>query len=95
MPVGVGIELPGPLVAIANVALWPIHLCLYLVGPGPNIGSAEKPLREWTPVQDFAVVVGIGLSWAFYSSIAFLSIWFHRNRHLTETLKSGNNKGPG
>jgi hypothetical protein len=32
------------------------------------------------PVQDFAVVIGIGLSWIFYSSVVFLIIWIHHKR---------------
>ena len=80
-PIGGDIELSGLLAAVVKVILWPVSVCLHLVGPGPNIGTAEKPLHEWTPVEDFAVVVGIDLSWALYSSIAFLSIQFHRALH--------------
>jgi hypothetical protein len=79
-PIGVGVGVPGSLGAVAKVVLWPIAVCLYLSGPGPNIGSAEKHLQEWTPVQDFAVVAGIGLSWVFYSSIVFLLIWLQHKR---------------
>src|ERR1700745_1834742 len=68
-PIGVGIGMPASLETAAQVVLWPIGVCLYLSGPGPNIGSAGKHLHEWTPVQDFAVIAGIGLSWTFYSSI--------------------------
>jgi hypothetical protein len=52
-PIGVGVGVPGSLGAVAKVVLWPIAVCLYLSSPGPNIGSAEKHLHEWTPVQDF------------------------------------------
>ena len=77
---------PSPLGAVANVVLWPVTVCLYLSGPGPNIGSPEKHWHEWTPVQDFAVVTGIGLSWVFYSSVVFLVISFqHRRRALRKT----------
>jgi hypothetical protein len=82
MPVGIGlgVDIPSSLVTTAKVVLWPIAVCLYLTGPGPSIGPAQRHLHEWTPVQDFAVVAGIGLSWAFYSSIVFLVIWLRRNR---------------
>jgi len=81
-PIGVGVDMPSSVEAVAKVALWPIAVCLYLLGPGPNLGPAEKHLHEWTPVQDFAVVVGIGLSWALYSSIVFLLIWLRHKRRL-------------
>jgi hypothetical protein len=68
--------------------LWPIAVCLYLLGPGPNLGPAEKHLHEWTPVQDFAVVAGVGISWALYSSIVFMLIWFRHKRRLPKTAKS-------
>ncbi len=62
-------DIPGPVGAVAKVLLWPVPACLYLSGTGPNIGSPEKHWHEWTPVQDFAVATGIGLSWVFYSSL--------------------------
>ena len=80
-PIGVGVGVPGPLEAVAKELLWPIAVCLYLSGPGPNIGSPEKHLHEWTPVQDFAVITGIALSWVFYSSVVFLLIWLQQRRH--------------
>lgn len=73
-------EVPGQLGAVANVVLWPVAACVYLSGQGPNIGTPEKHLHEWTPVQDFAVVIGIGLSWVFYSSVVFLIIWIRHKR---------------
>ena len=79
-PIGVGLDVPRPLEAVGKVLLWPIAACLYLVGPGPNVGLPDRRLHEWTLVQDFAVIAGVGLSWVFYSSIAFLLIWFHRKR---------------
>jgi hypothetical protein len=87
-PIGVGVGVPGSLRAVAKVVLWPIAVCLYLSGPGPNIGSAEKHLHEWTPVQGFAVAAGISLSWAFYSSIVFLLIWVRHKRHVSKTVNS-------
>jgi len=85
-PIGVGVDVPSSVGAVLKVVLWPIGVCLYWAGPGPNIGPVEKHLHEWTPVQDFAVVAGIGLSWAFYSSIVFLLIWFRRKRRLPKTV---------
>lgn len=82
------VKLPSSLEAVGKIVLWPKAVCLYLVGPGPNIGFSESTIHEWTPVQDFAVAIGLGLSWAFYSSIGFLSIWFQRTRGLTKAAKS-------
>ncbi len=87
-PIGVGMGVPHSLEAVAKVVLWPIAVCLYLSGPGPNIGSAGKHLHEWTPVQDFAVVAGIGLSWVFYSSIVFLLIGLQHKRRVPKTVNS-------
>ena len=87
-PIGVGVDMPSSVETVAKVVLWPIAVCLYLPGPGPNFGPPEKHLHEWTPVQDFAVVVGIGISWALYSSIVFLLIWLRHKRRLPKTVKS-------
>ena len=85
---GVGVDMPASVVTAAKVVLWPIAVCLYLSGPGPSIGPAEKHLHEWTPVQDFAVLVGVGLSWTFYSSIVFLGIRLRHKRRLAKSTKS-------
>lgn len=68
------IDLFDPVATVANVVLWPVHVCVYLSGPGPSIGPPEKQWHEWTPVQDFAVAAGIGLSWMFYSTLTFVTV---------------------
>ena len=68
-------DVPGPLEAVATMVFWPVTATLHLVRPGPNIGIPQKYLDEWTIFQDFAVAAGVGLSWAFYSSVAFLIFW--------------------
>jgi hypothetical protein len=67
------VNLSGPLATVAKVVLWPVTISVYLSGPGPNIGPPEKHWHEWTPVQDFGVATGIGLSWIFYSSLLFVA----------------------
>ena len=47
-------ELFEPFAIVANVVLWPVHVCVYLSGPGPSIGPPEKQWHEWTPVQGLA-----------------------------------------
>jgi hypothetical protein len=88
-------DVPRPLEAVANVVLWPVAACVYLSGPGPNIGTPEKHLHEWTPVQDFAVVIGIGLSWVFYSSVVFLIIWIHHKRRALRKTSAATLTTPG
>ncbi len=63
---------------VIETVLWPIAICVYLSGPGAPIGPPEKHMYEATPVQVLAVFVGIGLSWAFYSSLVFLVLWWRR-----------------
>jgi hypothetical protein len=71
----IGTDAPGPPEAVAKMVFWPATATLNLVRPSPNIGVPQKNLDEWTLFQDFAVAAGFGLSWAFYSSAAFLIFW--------------------
>jgi hypothetical protein len=66
--------------AFAKVLLWPVTVCLYLAGPGPRIGAPDKNFHEWTPVHSLALLVGIGLSWVFYSGLAFVFLKFRSRR---------------
>jgi hypothetical protein len=50
---------PAPLRYSGYVLFWPVTAITYLVGPGPNIGTPEKPIQEGTPVQLFAIAVGV------------------------------------
>jgi len=74
------VGVPGPLGAVVDVVLWPVTACLYFPSLGPSIGSPEKHWHEGTPVQGFAAFTGIGLSWVFYSSVVFLTIWLQQRR---------------
>src|SRR5260370_29595903 len=78
-----GENLPAPFDAVVEIVFWPVPAFMHLVNfllPPPNIGSPEKPLREGTPLTALAFVVGIGLTWVFYSSLGFLIVWFRRRR---------------
>jgi hypothetical protein len=66
---------PSP---VAQGLLWPVTICLYLVGAGPRIAPPDKNLHEWKPTHSLAVLVGIGLSWVFHSGLAFMQF---RSRH--------------
>ncbi len=77
----------SPPSGVAKVLLWPVTICLYLVSPGPGIGSPDKNLREWTPTHSLALMAGIGLSWVFYTGLAFAFVQF-RSRHNTSAPSS-------
>ena len=73
--VSINISNPYHAVTLANVALWPVVVCGKLSvyhGLPSDLGSLEKPLYEGTPVFFFAFLVGLGLTWVFYSTVVFL-----------------------
>ena len=74
-------DVPSPVASLARIVLWPVTVCVNLTGPGPSIGPPEKHWHEGTPVQFLAVVIGMGLSWLFYSSLGFLLVRIWRRRH--------------
>jgi hypothetical protein len=74
----IGTDAPGPPEAVAKMVFWPATATLHLVRPSPNVGVPQKNLDEWTFFQDLAVAAGFGLSWAFYSSAAFLIFWLRK-----------------
>ena len=45
-----------------------------LAGPGFNMGTAEHPRYEWTPVQGFATFAGVASSALIYMALTY--IWF-------------------
>jgi hypothetical protein len=58
--------------------LWaPVSL---LAGPGFNIGTADKPMYETTPVQAFAGLAGIGLSAIVYVSLLYVLLRWRQHR---------------
>jgi hypothetical protein len=76
------LEPPDWLGSVAEVVFWPAIVCVSLSGPGAPIGPPERNLHEATPLQFAAVFIGIGLSWTFYSSLAFFAVWLRsRLRH--------------
>lgn len=80
---------PAPLDAVVEIVLWPVPAFMQLVDfllPPPNIGPPEKHWHEGTPVTLLAFVVGIGLTWVFYSSLGFLIVWFRRRRAARATV---------
>ncbi|SRR5713101_140366 len=72
---------------VARVLLWPVAVCLWLVGPGPRIGPPDKNWHEFTPTHSLALIVGIGLSWIFYTTLVFAFMKI-RSRHKASTSSS-------
>ena len=72
-----------------GVVFWPVAVCVYLSGDGAPIGPPEKHMYEATPVQVIAAFIGIGFSWIFYSSLAFLIVWIRKYRRRRQAF-SGN-----
>jgi hypothetical protein len=73
-PAAVILAVPAPRPLDAVLA-WPLVLLDIWVGPGPNVGTAEEPIYEGTPVHLAALVVGIVLTWVFYVLVARLVLW--------------------
>ena len=74
-------DVPAPTEHAARIVFWPATVLVLLTGPGPRLGRPEQNLHEATPMQLLAVIIGIGFSWFFYSSLVFLWIWLGRRRH--------------
>jgi hypothetical protein len=73
-PAAVILAVPAPRPLDAILA-WPLVLLDGWVGPALNIGTAEKPIYQATPVHLVALVVGIVLTWLSYILLARLALW--------------------
>lgn len=61
-----------------SVPLWP-WMILQRALPHPNLGTPEHPLYEGTALDMAAALVGLALSWIFYSSVVYtISAWRRR-----------------
>jgi hypothetical protein len=65
-------------VSVGRILSWPNTLLQSFV-PGHNIGTAEKPVYEGTPLNFAAYIASIPLSVLVYSLVAYLFIR-HRER---------------
>jgi hypothetical protein len=68
----------GPPSGVWHVLLWPVDVLLWATGQGTRLPNGKF---EWTPVQDFAVWAGIGVSWLFWLAATFLIARFARRKH--------------
>jgi hypothetical protein len=71
-----------------RLVLWPVGVLLWATGSGASLGGGRY---EWTPVQDFALCVGIGMAWAFWVMVAWalLQTWHARSHRQTLGLRTG------
>jgi len=79
---------PPLLDQIMRVISWPVILCEHLVGPGPIIGPPNRHLHEGTPVQLLAAVVGLNITWMFWSGLVLLII-HSRTRRRSRGFRTG------
>jgi len=84
--------MPAPLDPIAAMVLWPVAVCEFLVGPGPRVGSPNHHLHEGTPLNMLAAVLGVGLSWMFYSSLVLLVTGARHRSQLSEAAPTPSTK---
>ena len=68
----------GPPSGVWLLLLWPVDVLLWATGPGTRLTNGKF---EWTPVQDFAVWVGIGVSWFLWVAGTFVIARFARRKH--------------
>jgi hypothetical protein len=76
--------LPPP-TGVLRVIIWPADLLLWATGPGPRFAGGGY---EWTPVQDFAMWSGAGLSWAFWIMVSCL-LWSRIHLSRTQVERPG------
>ena len=55
---------------LSNVLIWPNALLQSLI-PLHNIGTAERPIMEGTPLNFLAFIASIPFGWLVYSCIAY------------------------
>lgn len=77
------ISFPPAVDLVSVPLLWPVVVCEHLVGPGPSMGSPGRHLHEGTPIHLLAAVVGVALSWMFWTSVAILVISY-RSRPMAQ-----------
>ena len=68
----------GPPAGVWHLLLWPVGVLLWAMGAGTALTNGKF---EWTPVQDFAIWLGIGVSWFFWVAAMFLIAAFARRKH--------------
>lgn len=56
---------------ISSLLIWP-NTILQSLTPMYNIGTAQRPVMEGTPLNFFAFIVSILMSWLVYSLITYV-----------------------
>jgi len=90
-PEALFVSFPRSLDVLTTVVFWPVAVCEHFVGPGAAIGSPSQHLHEGTPLQLLAAVVGVALSWIFWSSLAF-SLIAYRSRRNAPVIKESKDR---
>ena len=80
------VSFPPSLDVLTRVVFWPVAVSEHFVRPGPTIGPSSQHLHEGTPLHLLAAVVGVALSWIFWSSVAF-SLIAYRSRRNTQVIE--------
>jgi hypothetical protein len=65
---------------LSSVLIWPNALLQSLI-PLHNIGTAERPIMEGTPLNFLAFIASIPFAWLVYSCIAYAWL-YSRERHV-------------
>jgi hypothetical protein len=60
---------------VARIILWPLSgLALAFPPPCFDRGPGREPFCEGTPIQMLAGLLGLGLSWLFYTGLLYLLV---------------------
>jgi hypothetical protein len=72
--------------AISLIVLWPLPLLARFV-PHGNIGTAEHPVYEGSPLDLFAALIGLAVSGCFYGGLVYaILVW---RAHRREQINPG------
>ena len=54
---------------------WPLLVLMDWIGPGYNVGTAEEPFYEGTPVHVIGMLLEVGLVWLYCLLLARVTLW--------------------
>jgi hypothetical protein len=64
---------------LSSALIWPNTL-LQSLAPLHNIGTAERPIMEGTPLNFLAFIASIPLAWLVYSCIVYVWLYSQKRR---------------
>jgi uncharacterized membrane-anchored protein len=88
------------MMGLARALFWQNWILTAPFGPHPNLGTADHPIYEGTPVDFIAFFASFPLGVIVYGTVAFFLVLRNRhtpNQHLstTEQVKSGDGEASG